>query len=502
MALEREAKLSAGPDLVIPDLSAGLEGAVVEAAPAQRLDAVYHDTEDLRLARSGVTVRRRTGEGSTRWTVKFPRQELFEVSSGLLAREEIDVVDRAVEMPQRVRDLVVAFARTAPLVPVARLRTWRRRLHIVDAAGGLLAELADDAVEVLEGDTVRDRFREIEVEVTPRAPDGLLEGVVEVLHEAGAGSADPVPKVVRALGPAALEPADVVVPPLDATARMGDVARAAVARGVLEVIALDRHVRSDGSGVAVAAFARAAVDLWAAWYFLADVLAPDAPRPGDADLAALYDLAQRVVELDVVRSVVAAAVEALEQDADRDAARAVMAHLDAQRTRAHARLVHRLRSARHLRFLERCVDGLGGEVTRRGRRPVGELGLPRLMRPWWRDARRHVRRASFDLEALSALRSDLAVVHAGVVAAGALPGLPVDRPLRRITKVEDDATELWGALSGEAALRSAAGALPRRAAFVAGLLVAHVQRLAEVARYDFERAWARADRRKITEWLE
>src|SRR3989442_48860 len=63
----------------------------------------------------------------------------------------------------------------------------------------LLAELDDDTVAVLDGQRIRLRFREIEVE---RRAGGrrLLDRVDQVLRTAGANGSGFVPKHVRALG--------------------------------------------------------------------------------------------------------------------------------------------------------------------------------------------------------------------------------------------------------------------------------------------------------------
>jgi len=68
---EREAKLGAGPVFALPDLDGLIDGLVATPLPERHLDAVYYDTDDLRLARSGITVRHRTGEDDG-WTVKLP----------------------------------------------------------------------------------------------------------------------------------------------------------------------------------------------------------------------------------------------------------------------------------------------------------------------------------------------------------------------------------------------------------------------------------------------
>ena len=76
MAIEREVKLAAPPHFAIPDLAEAVPEAVVTAIPPRRLRATYWDTPDLRLARSGVSLRYRVEEGEDssggRWTLKLP----------------------------------------------------------------------------------------------------------------------------------------------------------------------------------------------------------------------------------------------------------------------------------------------------------------------------------------------------------------------------------------------------------------------------------------------
>src|SRR5207248_867734 len=69
--------------------------------------------------------------------------------------------------------------------PAAVLRTTRRVYELRDRDGARLAELDDDTVSVMDGRTVRLRFREIEVE---RHQDGvkLLDRVDAILRGAGA----------------------------------------------------------------------------------------------------------------------------------------------------------------------------------------------------------------------------------------------------------------------------------------------------------------------------
>src|SRR4051794_32661759 len=77
---ETERKYSGEP--IDADLAAALATVAAEATngsvgpprePVEcALSAVYFDTEDLRLARSGVTLRRRTGGSDDGWHLKLP----------------------------------------------------------------------------------------------------------------------------------------------------------------------------------------------------------------------------------------------------------------------------------------------------------------------------------------------------------------------------------------------------------------------------------------------
>src|SRR4051794_41248069 len=70
--MEIERKFDVDPDAALPDL-AGLPGVAAVDEPEERqLEAVYHDTADLRLARAAVTMRRRTGGPDAGWHVKLP----------------------------------------------------------------------------------------------------------------------------------------------------------------------------------------------------------------------------------------------------------------------------------------------------------------------------------------------------------------------------------------------------------------------------------------------
>src|SRR2546429_9763005 len=110
--LEREVKLAAPPAFTLPDLDD--LAAAVETAPVdeQRLETVYYDTPDLRLARWGCNLRLRHGEG---WTLKLPTSG----DGRVLARRELAFSADASRPPDAAGALVVWYTRRPAPGPVA-----------------------------------------------------------------------------------------------------------------------------------------------------------------------------------------------------------------------------------------------------------------------------------------------------------------------------------------------------------------------------------------------
>ena len=155
------------------------------------METVYYDTPDLRLARWGVSLRRRAGEG---WTLKLaPPPSTPGKPGAVLERDELTFQGSATRPPDAALEVVRAYVRKAELVPVARLSTVRRRVRLVDATGNRVAEVVDDEVSVRDGRRVAARFREIEVEVPSRdgagGEDSIITPLVTRLRGAGAGAA-------------------------------------------------------------------------------------------------------------------------------------------------------------------------------------------------------------------------------------------------------------------------------------------------------------------------
>ena len=205
--LEVERKLRVHGLFRLPDLTTTAAGvARAKRQVTRTMTAVYHDTDDLRLARWGVTLRRREGGDDEGWHLKLP----VEGHEG--AREEVRLplsAGAAGDVPRELAELVTAFTRNASVREVAALRTERTPYVLYNAGGQAFAELVDDTVSVLDGEHVAARFRELEVEaLVPGAP---LAPIVEALEAVGA-VAGSTPKAMTALGPVTQEPPDVPEP--------------------------------------------------------------------------------------------------------------------------------------------------------------------------------------------------------------------------------------------------------------------------------------------------
>ncbi|MFY1676866.1 CHAD domain-containing protein [Streptomyces sp. WMMC905] len=181
-------------DSGLPDLT-GVPGvaAVVDKGVAH-LDATYYDTADQRLAAASVTLRRRTGGSDAGWHLKLP------VAPGVRDEVHAPLSDRP---PRRLVRLVRSRTRGAALEPVARLVTDREVHDLVDDRGGVLAEVAVDAVcaERLGEPGVGHpaQWSEIEVEAADGADPGLLDAIDKRMRKAGVRPSRSSSKLAHAL---------------------------------------------------------------------------------------------------------------------------------------------------------------------------------------------------------------------------------------------------------------------------------------------------------------
>ncbi|PSJ27629.1 metal-binding protein [Streptosporangium nondiastaticum] len=192
---EIERKYEAGPHAggaTLPDLSRVAGVAAVTDEVTHKLDAVYYDTPDRRLAAAGITLRRRTGGEDEGWHLKLP------VAPGV--RDEIRA-PLSPDVPRALAALVRARVRRAPLVPLVRIRSRRTVSRLLDAQGTLLAEASADRVRADRlGDGGRSaRWTEFEVELGSGTDPAFLDAVEKRLRKAGLRPSDAPSKLARAL---------------------------------------------------------------------------------------------------------------------------------------------------------------------------------------------------------------------------------------------------------------------------------------------------------------
>lgn len=384
-AVEREAKLVAPAGLGLPDLAGLVPGATAVALPTARLDATYYDTADLRLARSGITLRHRDGEPGPPWTVKLPEDG----RGPGLARREIRIDGPADQVPDSAADLVLASTRSRVLEPVARLGTVRRPVEIRDRAGRLLAEVVDDTVSVFYGRSPAGQFREVEVELHSPGGSGrrLLGAATSRLVGAGCNAEPPIPKLVRALGEQATGPPDVVVTSLAADATVTDLVRHAIARSVAAILRHDPGVRLGDDAEDVHQLRVAARRLRSDLRSFAPLLDRDQLAPVRAELSWLGGVVGVVRDTDVLAARLTAHSATL-PDVDASGAARLLRRLEREAGDARAAMLTALRAPRYLNLLDTLV-GLAAappfiEAPELTARSPTKIASKIARRPWQR----------------------------------------------------------------------------------------------------------------------
>ncbi|GGJ37546.1 CYTH and CHAD domain-containing protein [Streptomyces brasiliensis] len=181
-------------DSGLPDLTGVGKVTTVLDKGVVELDATYYDTEDERLARSALTLRRRTGGSDAGWHLKFP-----------VSRDVRDEIRAPLSdtLPHSLAALVRSRVRDTELRPVVRLRSARDVRHLVDADGRVLAEVSVDDVTADRlsgpGEGAKAQWTEIEVELADDVDPALLDKVEKRLRKAGVRPSSSPSKLARAL---------------------------------------------------------------------------------------------------------------------------------------------------------------------------------------------------------------------------------------------------------------------------------------------------------------
>jgi CHAD domain-containing protein len=498
--LEREVKLGAGPAFHLPDLAGVIEGVAVGPSETIRLETVYFDTADLRLARWGVSLRHRAGEG---WTLKLaPPPSSTGRTVAVLERDELTFEGGAKKPPDAALEVVRAYVRRSELVPVARLSTVRRRVRLVDPTGVRVAEVVDDEVSVRDGRRVAARFREIEVEVPGEngAPvEGVITPLVTRLRSAGAGAPDPTPKHIRALGPRAIEPPEVAAEPLLPNAPARDVIRNAIAESVSSLLHHDPLVRTGRDPEAVHQARVGTRKLRSHLRTFGPLLDPEWTEPLRSELGwfalSLGAVRDREVLLDRLRD----RTKSLPANDMRSAA-ALLQLLESEIDALRAKLKDDLDSQRYIDLLENLVAASHSPATLPDADLPATAVLPALATTPWRRLRSAVKQlpeTPTDPELhrirILAKRARYAAEAVAPVAAAA------DAFAKAAARLQTVLGEHQDSVTAQAWLRAAK--VSGRRAFVAGELIALEGIAARDARAKWPKAWKSLDRKKLRDWM-
>ena len=461
--LEREVKLQPPEGF---DLS-GLEG---ERREPRLFDSTYYDTDDRRLAREGVTLRRRVEDGVGAWQLKLPKGA---------ARLELELEgDDAV--PARAVSLLVGLTRRRPLVPVACLRTQRQTLA-VQHNGSVLAEVVLDGVSVLEGERVAGGFEELEIELFDGGDDDLRR-LEKLLRGVGAKDAPSSSKLARVLGVEPPRPAK-----LDSGASPVEALRAALRDQLSLILTHDPGTRlgTDAEDLHQLRVAtrRLRAFLRASRSFVDQQWAEELR----AELGWLGSELGRVRDLDVLIEHLREESASLERD-ETKAFRPVLTALGRERGRQRRTLLRGLESDRYLALLDRLETVeppiLEAEITletiwrrefRRLRRAMKELG-PAPVDAVLHSARIHAKRARYAAE-----------LARPALGKRAVPFLDAAKELQDVLGIHQDA------VVAEQVLRDSVADQPAAGVAVGRLIERERQRRVEM-RSTYRAAWKQLDR--------
>ncbi len=485
---EHRVTLAAPPAFHLPPLDDAGQGWVVGAEAEQRLESVYWDTIDLRLARWDSSLRHRPGEG---WTLHVPDLDS--------SRPPLRFEGSSRRPPEAAVSLIRAYARRAPLQPVARLSTRRRVVPLLgDHADHPLLTLTDDEVSVLQGRRVAARFRELSV-VAGEDEAPLTGEVVARLSAAGAAVTPAVPNHLRALGPIASVP-EVAAPALASAPRAADVVKAVIAAAVTTLMRRDPGVRRGGDPEDVHQARVALRRLRSHLRTFEALVEPEWSAQVRQEAGWLAGELGGVRDREVLLERLESEIGGLEYR-DRRVAGDLTERLRTELKEARAELRAAFESDRYLDLVELLLDAARyPRLTADASAPALEV-LPALVRRPWRKLRRDVQALPPDPpdEALHHVRIRAKRARYAAEAAAVVVGAPAARFAKRAAALQTVLGEHQDSVVAREWIRGAAGRGGR--AFAAGILYGIEYAHAQEARGEWPGAWHKLQKRKLRTWM-
>ncbi|HEX2056720.1 MAG TPA: CYTH and CHAD domain-containing protein [Nitrospiraceae bacterium] len=474
-SVEREIKLSAESTVHLP-------ASLGRPLPIRRLTSKYYDTEDLRLARAGITLRRRTEERRGVWQLKLP-------VAG--ARRELELPGPSTAPPSSLQDLLMAHLREKPLREIATLRTHRQGIRATNGHGGV-ADVVVDHVSVTDGRHIVRRFREIEIELV-KGDQNFIAELEKVLRKAGAGNHDGRPKLFHALDlPMLSRPGP---PAKDAPLR--EHLRYSLGRQLHALLAHDPGTRWGRDPEHLHQMRVATRRLRAILRAAAPLLTPTWVQPLREDLVWLGALLGPVRDLDVQLDSFRREAKRLDVH-DRGPLIRFVKRLLAERQRKQDDLVDGLRSKRYLGFIERLIEAADAPSI-----IETELTLKDI-------AAQEFKKLAKAVDRLDAVPSDVELHRVRIKAkraryaaelAESAVGKRATKFIRSAKALQDVLGKHQDAVVGEQRIRTLfAEAKGRRAAFTAGRMVERQRQRRDQARALFWPLWKKVEKRARKVW--
>lgn len=357
--LEVEAKFSISESTEIPDLT-GIHGVTgTDQSEVHNLSAVYFDTEDLRLTRAKITLRRRTGGTDAGWHIKFPGTfGRTEVRAGLEEPGSDETTP-----PPALLGHVRALIQGRPLHPIAKVSNERHVSYLKNEQGDTVAEFCDDHVSTvchLPGGA-RKQWREWEFELAEQLgeqEDGwqLLKSATDVLTRAGAFVSDSPSKLVSALGDAIRYAPS---PPEKATLPEDDPAHAvlaAIEANVNKIMEYDPKVRAD-EWDSVHQMRVATRELRSHMQTFEGILGGEGYLQLEKELKLLATILGRARDAEVIEERLASLIDTEVGDAiDEETTKDLLDDLSSDYRREHARVIAALDNERYAQLLQSLED--------------------------------------------------------------------------------------------------------------------------------------------------
>lgn len=485
------------------------------AASSFSLTATYYDTDDLRLARRGITLRRRSGGSDDGWHLKLPNRSS---EGSQLDRDEIAVplTDNS-EPPVELASLVSAFTRSKPLQRIGVLRT-HRTVHALVLEDDVIGELCRDEVRAdvaLPGAPTSPTqvFHEWEVEARSEAVDEVSKMVDALVGHGFAVSTSPS-KLRQALGGSALaaDPLAHNEKPSRRRSARDDITY--YLKEQVEVLLQQDHRIRLQLPDAIHRSRVAARRVRSALRTFSPLLDSESLAELRTDVVWAAGVLGSERDLDVIEIRLLTDLDDMSRGtisgtgSDRAAVDAVRALIErslaSRRDEAHKNIIESINSERWSLMLDQLVAvAHDPPTTSRSAKPAARV-LPSLASKQWKSLAERAKHLSDADPAESWHHARISAKRARYAAEACAPAM--GREPARFAKALAEVTELLGNLQDTAISRAmvheiADGVVDPDLVFVLGRLHAHEEAAAEQLRRDFPHVWKAAARPRLRRWL-